>query len=163
MGAAGLAVRHDGVGNVIGRLDGAEDGPPLALGSHLDTVPDAGRFDGPLGVLAAIAVAERLQADGERPPIPLEVVAFSGEEGVRFGASYLGSGAYAGVFDPGWLALKDAEGVSVEDAIRAIGGDPEDLRAAPPTDLAGYLEVHIEQGPVLERQGLPVGVVEAIA
>jgi allantoate deiminase len=164
MRAAGMTVRRDGVGNVVGRLDapGADD-PPLVLGSHLDTVPDAGRFDGPLGVLAAIAVVERLAARGDEPPVPLEVVAFADEEGVRFGIPFLGSAAYAGVFDPSWLARTDRDGISVDEAIRAIGGDPDEVVGAPRATLAGYLEAHIEQGPVLELERLPVGVVRAIA
>ena len=159
MEGAGLAVSRDAVGNVVGSVG---DGVPLVLGSHVDTVPDAGRFDGPLGVLAAIAVVERLAADGP-PPVPLEVVAFADEEGARYGVPYLGSSAYTRVFDPGWLELVDADGISVGEAIRAAGGDPADLVATRPRQLAGYLEVHIEQGPILEREGLPVGVVTAIA
>ena len=158
MEAAGLTVGRDAVGNVIGR---AGDGPPLVLGSHIDTVPNAGRYDGPLGVLAAIAVVERLAASaGSRRS--LEVAAFADEEGTRFGTAYLGSAAYTGAFDPAWLDLVDAEGVTLADAIRAAGGDPE-AAVGPAPDLAGYVEVHIEQGPVLEREGIPVGIVTAIA
>jgi hydantoinase/carbamoylase family amidase len=163
MQEAGMTVRSDDVGNVIGCVDGASDGSPLVLGSHIDTVPDAGRFDGPLGVLAAIAVVERLVARHERPPVPLEVVAFADEEGVRFGIPFLGSAAYAGVFDPSWLTMADRDGITVADAIRAIGGSPDVVVGAPQATLAGYLEVHIEQGPVLEREGLPVGIVGTIA
>jgi allantoate deiminase len=155
---AGLTVRRDAVGNVIGSR-GA--GPRLALGSHIDTVPDAGRFDGPLGVLAALAVAERVAARGDG--CSLEVVAFADEEGTRFGTAYLGSAAYTGAFEPAWLDLVDGEGITVRDAIRRAGGDPETAPTAPAPDLAGYVEVHIEQGPVLEREGLPVGVVTVIA
>lgn len=153
---AGMTVRRDAVGNVIGRVG---DGVPLVLGSHIDTVPNAGRFDGPLGVLAALAVVERLGADAP----PLEVVAFADEEGTRFGTAYLGSAAYAGAFERDWLELADADGITMADAIRAAGGDPEAAVGAPAPRLAGYVEVHIEQGPVLEREGLPVGVVTAIA
>ena len=161
MAGAGLAVHRDALGNVVGRLG---DGAPLVLGSHLDTVPNAGRFDGPLGVLGAIAVVERLAAGGAvQPPVPLEVVAFADEEGARFGVPYLGSAAYAGVFDPAWMELVDADGISVADAVRAAGGDPSGAVVIRPRELVGYLEVHIEQGPVLEREGLPVGVVTAIA
>jgi allantoate deiminase len=161
MEEAGMSTRRDAVGNVIGRY--GADGAPLVLGSHLDTVPDAGRYDGPLGVLAAIAVVERLAADDERPGLPLEVVAFADEEGARFAVPYLGSAAYAGVFERDWLALGDADGISVADAIRSIGGDPDAVVSAPALALAGYVEVHIEQGPLLEDEGLPVGVVTAIA
>ena len=161
MEGAGLTVRRDAVGNMIGRTGG--DGPPFVLGSHLDTVPNAGRYDGPLGILAALAVVERLAAGGTRPPVPLEVVAFADEEGTRFGTSYLGSAAYTGGFEREWLDLVDADGITVADAILAAGGDPEAAVGSPAPQLAGYLEVHIEQGPVLEREGVPVGVVSAIA
>jgi allantoate deiminase len=156
MESAGMTVRRDAVGNVIGRVG---DGVPLVLGSHIDTVPDAGRFDGPLGVLAALSVVERLGAEAP----PLEVVAFADEEGTRFGTPYLGSAAYAGAFQRGWLDLVDADGVTMADAIREAGGDPEAAVGASTPRLGGYLEVHIEQGPVLEREGVPVGVVTAIA
>ena len=160
MEEAGLAVRRDPAGNVLGRL-GDRESPPLVIGSHLDTVPDAGRFDGALGVLLALGVAERLQARGATPSF--EVAAFADEEGARFGVPYLGSGAYAGEFDATWLELADAEGVTVREAVRSTGADPEELVRASRPALAGYLEAHIEQGTVLEREGLPVGVVSAIA
>jgi allantoate deiminase len=164
MEQAGMTVRRDAVGNVVGRYapPGA-DGLPLVLGSHLDTVPDAGRFDGALGVLAGIAVVERLRSSGEGPESPVEVVGFADEEGARYGVAYLGSAAFAGLFDPSWLDLRDADGVTVAEAIRAAGGDPRDATSAPRPEAAAYLELHIEQGPVLEREGLPVGVVFAIA
>ena len=155
---AGMTVRRDAVGNVIGSVG---DGAPLVLGSHLDTVPDAGRYDGPLGVLAALAVAERVAAHVHG--CSLEVVAFADEEGTRFGTAYLGSAAYTGGFERGWLDLVDGEGVTLADAIRDAGGDPDAAVGSSAPELAGYLEVHIEQGPVLEREGLPVGVVTAIA
>jgi allantoate deiminase len=163
MEAAGMAVRRDAVGNVVGRYEGTADGAPLVVGSHLDTVPDAGRFDGALGILAGLAVVERLAGRGERLLRALEIVAFAEEEGVRFGTAYLGSAAYTGAFDPGWLDLADADGVTVADAIRALGADPAEIASVEAPSLAGYVEVHIEQGPVLERVGLPVGVVTAIA
>jgi allantoate deiminase len=146
---AGLDVREDAVGNLIGRRG---EGRALALGSHLDTVVDAGRYDGPLGVLVGIACAERVR---DRP---LEVVAFADEEGVRYGTAYLGSAAMAGRFDPAWPARRDADGVALGDLLR---GDPA-TAARDPAELLGYVEVHIEQGPVLERLGAPVGAVTAI-
>jgi len=158
---AGLAVRRDAVGNVIGRTRGS--GPPFVVGSHLDTVPNAGRYDGPLGILSALAVVERLAAGGVRPSVPLEVAAFADEEGTRFGTSYLGSAAYTGGFEREWLGLVDADGITLAEAILAAGGDPEAAVGSSAPQLAGYLEVHIEQGPVLERDGIPVGVVTAIA
>lgn len=158
---AGMTTRRDAVGNVIGRHGGGER--PLVLGSHLDTVPNAGTFDGPLGIVAAIAVVERLAAGGPQPSCPVEVVAFADEEGTRFGTSYLGSAAYVCAFEPAWLDHVDGEGITLRDAIRALGGEPESALEASAPGLCGYLEIHIEQGPVLEREGLPVGVVTAIA
>ncbi len=165
MEAAGMEARRDAAGNVVGRYAaaGGDAGPPLVLGSHLDTVPDAGRFDGALGVLVALAAVERLAERGERLPFPVEVAAFADEEGVRFGVAYLGSAAYAGLFEPEWLDLVDQDGISAAAALRALGDDPSALLRAAVPRLAGYLEVHIEQGPVLERADLPVAVVTAIA
>jgi allantoate deiminase len=161
MADAGMTTRRDAVGNVMGRYGDGER--PFVLGSHLDTVPGAGTFDGPLGIVAAIAVVERLAAGGPQPSCPVEVVAFADEEGTRFGTSYLGSAAYVGAFEPAWLDHVDGEGITLRDAIRAWGGEPESALEASAPGLSGYLEMHIEQGPVLEREGLPVGVVTAIA
>jgi allantoate deiminase len=149
MREAGLEVREDAVGNLIGRRG---EGPALMLGSHLDTVVDAGSYDGPLGVLVGLAVAERVR---DRP---LEVIAFADEEGVRYGTAYLGSAAVAGRFDRAWPARLDADGVPLDDLLR---GDPT-TAARDPAELLGYVEVHIEQGPVLERLGEPVGAVTAV-
>ena len=157
MRAAGMTVRRDAIGNVIGRLEG--DGPrTLLMGSHLDSVRDAGRYDGPLGVLVAIAAAERLR---DAPPFALEVYAFADEEGVRYGTAYLGSGVVAGRFDPAVLTRRDADRIAMADAI----GDVAGLAAArrDRAGLLGYVEVHIEQGPLLEAQNVPVGVVTAIS
>jgi allantoate deiminase len=165
MRAAGMVVRQDAIGNVIGRYEGrSADAPTLLLGSHLDTVRDAGKYDGPLGVLTALALVERLHAHGERLPLALEVYGFADEEGLRFHTAYLGSAVAVGAFDSAILALTDAEGTSVETALRAFGGDPSALQASARgyANLAGYVEVHIEQGPVLEAQGVPVGVVMGI-
>jgi len=161
MEGAGLAVRRDAVGNLIGRTGG--DGPPFVLGSHLDTVPNAGRYDGPLGILAALAIVVRLTVGGVQPPLPLEVAAFADEEGTRFGTAYLGSAAYAGAFEREWLDLVDDDGITLAEAIVAAGDDPEAAVGSRTPELVGYLEVHIEQGPVLEREAVPVGVVSAIA
>jgi allantoate deiminase len=166
MEAAGMTVRRDAIGNLIGRYDGGDrDTPALLLGSHLDTVRDAGRYDGVLGVLVAIAVVDCMHAAARRPPVPLEVVAFADEEGARFGTAFLGSSVLAGRFDPADLSRVDAEGVSLEEAIREFGGDPAGLGAAAraPESIAGYAEVHIEQGPLLEERGLPLGIVSAIS
>jgi allantoate deiminase len=166
MRAAGMTVERDAIGNVIGRLEGERpDAPALMLGSHFDTVRDAGRWDGTLGVLVAIAVAERLQAAGARPTVPLEVVAFADEEGTRFGTAFLGSSVLAGRLDEADLGRVDADGVSLRDAIRGHGGDPTALGAAAraPDSLAAYAEAHIEQGPVLDESDVALGVVSAIS
>jgi allantoate deiminase len=161
---AGMATRRDPLGNLIGRIEGG-DGRALVLGSHLDTVPDAGRYDGPLGVLVGIACAERLREQGRRLPYALEVVGFADEEGTRYRTAFLGSAVMAGRFEPEWLERADAEDVSMADAVRAWGGDPEALADGRrrPEELLGYCEVHIEQGPVLDGRDLPLAVVTAIA
>ncbi|MGN6867208.1 MAG: allantoate amidohydrolase [Solirubrobacteraceae bacterium] len=164
MEAAGLATRRDAIGNLIGRV-GDTDRPTLLIGSHLDTVRDAGRYDGMLGVLVAIACLERLRDEGRALPYAVEVLAFADEEGVRFGTGYLASSVVAGRFDASDLERRDSDGVTLAEAVRGFGGDQARLAAArrDPGDLIGYYEVHIEQGPVLEAEGVPVGVVEAIA
>jgi allantoate deiminase len=165
MAEAGMEVRVDAAGNLVGRLPGDDPGAgTLLLGSHLDTVRDAGAFDGPLGVLAAVACVERLRADGTRLPFAVDVLGFSDEEGLRYGTAYLGSRAVAGTFDPALLGLVDDDGVALGKALRDFGGAPDALaRAARRGErLLGYCEVHIEQGPVLEGRDVPVGVVSAI-
>jgi allantoate deiminase len=159
MAEAGMAVREDAAGNVIGRRGSGSR--TLMLGSHLDTVIDAGRFDGPLGVISGIALVERLP----ELPFAIEVVGFSDEEGVRYPTTFLGSSAVAGTFRPGWLGLEDAAGVTLADALRGFGGDPAQIGSATrsPDELLGYCELHIEQGPVLERRGAAVGVVTTIS
>lgn len=166
MEQAGMTTWRDAAGNQRGRYEGAEPGAPaLLLGSHLDTVPDAGRYDGILGVLLAIAVVERLNAEGVRLPFAVEVLAFGDEEGTRFGTALLGSRAVAGTWDDAWWQLADAEGVSLRDAFVAFGLDPEAVgEAAPPRDsVVGYLEAHIEQGPYLEEADRALAVVSSIA
>lgn len=163
MGEAGLAVHVDAAGNLVGRREGDRPGLPcLMLGSHLDSVRNAGRYDGMLGVLTAIECVEAL---GDRPlPFAIEVVGFGDEEGVRFQATMLGSRAIAGTFDPTLLDLQDAAGVSLRAALAAFGLDPAAIGSAARRreDVLAYVEYHIEQGPVLEAEGLPVGVVTAI-
>jgi len=164
MREAGMTPRRDEIGNLIGRYEGTGE-KTLILGSHLDTVRDAGRYDGILGVMVALACVERLHDREEHLPFAVEVVAFADEEGLRFGTTYLGSSVYAGAFDEGLLDLEDGEGLTLSEAVRAFGGDPEALVGGGRGgggDLLGYCEVHIEQGPVLESEGLPVGVVSAI-
>jgi allantoate deiminase len=164
MEAAGMAVRRDALGNVIGRLGGSER-RTLLIGSHLDTVPDAGRYDGILGVLVAVSSVERLRDAGWSLPYAIEVLAFADEEGARYGTGFLGSSVVAGCFDTAELDRRDADGVTLADAVRAFGGAPGGLAGArrDPADLIGYYEVHIEQGPVLEADGVALGVVSAIA
>jgi allantoate deiminase len=139
--------------------------PLLVIGSHLDTVRDAGRYDGPLGVLTGLACVEQLQAWGAAPPFDLEIVGFSDEEGLRFQTAYLGSAYYAGVFPEAWLTLRDAAGLSLGEVLSSRGQAAADLlaRQAPPAGLLGYLELHIEQGPQLAAEACAVGVVSAIA
>lgn len=166
MREAGMNVRTDVVGNLIGHYAAAQpDGNILLLGSHLDTVRDAGRFDGALGVLVAIACVQQLHETKTRLPFAIEVVGFADEEGVRFQSTYLGSFALAGTFNTDDLKRKDAHGVTMAEAIRAFGGNPDGIVTArmDASRLIGYAEVHIEQGPVLEQMNLAVGIVLAIA
>ena len=162
---AGLRTWQDAAGNLHGIVDSATpDAPVLLLGSHLDTVVDAGRYDGVVGVLMAIRTAARLAASGPLP-FALQVIAFSDEEGTRFGKALLGSSAVAGVWDDAWWDLEDGDGVTLRQAFTDFGLDPARVREAalPPERLVGYLEAHIEQGPYLERAGQALGVVTSIA
>ena len=163
MRMAGMTTRRDEIGNLIGLYEGTGE-KTLILGSHLDTVRDAGRYDGILGVMVALACVQRLHNRGERLPFAIEVVAFADEEGLRFGTTFLGSSAYAGAFDTSRLSLEDRDGVTLSQAVRTFGGDPDALESdgRAGDDLVGYCVVHIEQGPVLEQKELPVGVVTAI-
>ena len=166
MREAGMKTRTDAIGNLIGHCAGQKPGAKiLLLGSHLDTVRNAGKFDGPLGVVLAVACVEELHRQKVRPPFAIEVIGFADEEGVRYQTSYLGSKVLAGCFDERDLRRKDADGISMADAIKHFGGNPAKLKSARlnPKNLLGYVEVHIEQGPVLEQRNLAVGVVTAIA
>jgi allantoate deiminase len=163
MRTAGLSVRRDAAGNLIGHYPAdAADAPVFLLGSHLDSVPDAGKYDGVLGVLLAVATVQALA--GQRLPFAVDVLGFCEEEGIRFRTPYLGSRAVCGRFDPELLDRTDAAGVSLAAALRDFGLEPDRLSEAayPPGRVLGYLEAHIEQGPVLESRNLPLGVVEAI-
>lgn len=166
MRAAGLAVREDAVGNLIGRMEGphARTGT-LVLGSHLDTVRDAGRFDGPLGVLLPVVALAELRRRRVTLPFAVEVLGFSEEEGVRFASAYLGSKGYTGQLRTRDLASRDAAGISVREALEKFnrGAFTPPGPAHRRGDLLGYVEVHIEQGPVLQQEKLAVGVVSAIA
>ncbi len=167
MREAGFVVREDALGNVIGRYAGTEAARIgcVATGSHYDTVRNGGRYDGRLGILLPLAIVDRLNARGERFACDLELVAFSEEEGVRFGSSFLGSSAYAGHFDPDLLAVTDSNGASIGEVLTSAGFDLAAIPSAAvdPRDVRQFFEVHIEQGPVLLDRGLALGVVQAIA
>jgi len=165
MREAGMVAGLDAIGNVVGRYEGNRPGLPcLMLGSHLDTVRDAGKYDGMLGVVTAIECVAGLDARGTRLPFAVEVVGFADEEGVGFGATLLGSHAIAGTFDPKVLDAKDRAGCSMRQALEDAGLDPDRIASAARRrdEILAYAELHIEQGPVLEADGLPVGVVTAI-
>lgn len=165
MTQAGMTVWQDSVGNICGRYEGEQEGAPaILLGSHLDTVRNAGRYDGMLGVLAAIEVVHCLHQQGRRLKQAIEIVGFCDEEGTRFGITLLGSRGITGTWPESWLAQTDADGVSVAQAMVLAGLDPAriHLAARRPEEIAAYLELHIEQGPCLEQEGLALGVVEAI-
>jgi allantoate deiminase len=165
MQEAGLTAKLDAIGNVVGRYEGTAPGAPaLLLGSHIDTIRDAGKYDGNLGVLGALAAVEELARRGERFPFAIEVVAFGDEEGVRFPTTLAGSKALAGRFDPATLAGSDGDGVTLRDALTGFGCDVAGIAglARDPARTLGFVEIHIEQGPVLEAESLPVGIVTAI-
>jgi hydantoinase/carbamoylase family amidase len=183
MREAGMSVRVDAVGNVIGRFEGKPGTDPnfrdagklgsvpgfrvLMFGSHFDSVRNGGKYDGVLGILVPIAALAELNRTGERPPVAVEVAAFADEEGARFQTSFLSSRAlvHGAASVAPLLDRRDADGVSLAEAMRAAGIDPARIDAAriDPATLAAYVEVHIEQGPVLLSRGLPLGVVTAIA
>ncbi len=166
MQASGFdAVHIDAVGNVVGRYHGATPGArALLTGSHYDTVRNAGKYDGRLGIFVPIACVRELARAGRRLPFALEVVAFAEEEGQRFAATFLGSSALVGDFDPAWLDQRDAAGITLREAMQRAGLRIEDIPALrrDPAQYLGFVEVHIEQGPVLCELNLPLGVVSAI-
>jgi allantoate deiminase len=165
MKEAGLETRIDSIGNARGILRSAHpEARTFIIGSHIDTVVNAGKFDGPLGVIMGIELADMLREE-ERLSHNLEVIAFCDEEGVRFHSTYLGSKAVAGNFEPHLLMVKDANGIELETAIKESGGDPDHIleEGYKKEQVAGYFEIHIEQGPVLEKEDVPVGIVTAIA
>jgi len=165
MREAGMQAKLDAIGNVAGRYEGERPGLPcLMLGSHLDTVRDAGKYDGMLGVVSAIECVDSLHSRNIRLPFALEVIGFGDEEGVRFGTTMLGSRAVAGAFDCNNLQARDPQGKTLETALREFGLDPQKIPQVKRNkgDVLAYAELHIEQGPVLEAEGLPVGVVTAI-
>jgi len=169
MREAGMEVAEDALGTVRGHFSAAGGGSDAAakrllLGSHIDTVIDAGKYDGPLGVIVAILAVEHIVRRGLKLPIAIDVLAFGDEEGSRFPSTLSTSAACAGVFDPASLASADRQGVTLTEALKAYGKDPRAIPAAAyrRDEVAGYVEVHIEQGPVLEQNNEPLGVVTAI-
>lgn len=166
MREAGMCAHLDAIGNVCGRYEGDRSGLPcLMLGSHYDTVRDAGKWDGPLGIVTAIACVADLNRRGKRMPFAIEVTGFADEEGVRFASTLLGSRAVAGSFDESVLNSRDRDGISMREALKQFGLDPDHIGAAARArrELLAYVELHIEQGPVLEAEQLAVGVVSAIS
>lgn len=163
MQAAGLATRIDAACNLIGRSS-SDDRPMLLIGSHIDTVPNGGKYDGALGVLFGIAAAQMFQDRYEEFPFKIGVVAFSEEEGVRYRSPYIGSRALAGCFDENLLDRLDDQGISCRQAIQDFGGNPDAIAdCALQEPVLCFLEPHIEQGPVLEKMDLAVGIVDGIA
>ena len=169
MGEAGLEVGEDALGTVKGRLQPAAGGrnaaKRLLIGSHIDTVIDAGAYDGTLGVIAGVLAVREIVRRHGRMPFGIDVLAFGDEEGSRFPVTLLSSGAIAGRFDPAALNVESVDGIRLEDALRRYGKDPAEIGKAAydPEEAAAYVEVHIEQGPVLEQAGEALGVVTAIA
>ena len=166
MQQAGMSARRDTAGNLVGRYEGeTPDAPALLIGSHIDSVRNGGRYDGALGVMLGLDVVEALSAAGRRLPFAVEVIAFGDEEGSRFPASMACSRAVAGTVDPMVMEMVDGDGVSLAEAFAAFGLDPTRLEEAArkPGEVFAFLEAHIEQGPVLEAEGLALGVVTAIA
>ncbi|MCG7346445.1 Zn-dependent hydrolase [Sporosarcina sp. ACRSL] len=166
MEEAGMQVREDAVGNLIGRRDGRRaDLPAVLIGSHIDTVPHGGKFDGALGVLAGIEVAQTLNEQQIELDHPIEVIAFTDEEGSRFGLGMIGSRAIAGTLTLEQLQQVDQDGITIWEAMEQSGLDPQNIGEAKrePSTVKAYVELHIEQGRVLEKEGLPAGVVSGIA
>ncbi len=165
MEEAGMLTWQDAVGNICGRYDAAGEGAPaVLLGSHLDTVRNAGRYDGMLGVLTAIEVVDSLHRQGLHGEQAVEIIGFADEEGTRFNITLLGSRGLTGTWPAGWLECQDAQGVSVAQAMVNVGLDPSRVLMAERAieEFSAYLELHIEQGPVLEQVDVPLGVVTAI-
>lgn len=162
MEEAGMATRIDGAGNLVGTYPGTGNGPPLIIASHIDSVRDGGFYDGPLGIMLGVECVAALHAQGRHMPFPIEVIAFGDEEGSRFPAAMLTSKAVAGLLDT-VPDMADAQGVSLFGALGEWGLSPETLLAARHPGALAYLEAHIEQGPVLEAEGLALGVVTGIA
>lgn len=165
MQAAGMTTWQDAVGNICGRYEAAQAGAQaLLLGSHLDTVRNAGRYDGMLGVLSAIETVQWLHDRQQRLPLAIEIVGFGDEEGTRFGITLLGSRGITGSWPESWVTHPDGNGITVAEAMQDVGFDAAKIydAARQVNDIAAYLELHIEQGPCLEQEDLALGVVTAI-
>ncbi|RHW40367.1 Zn-dependent hydrolase [Neobacillus notoginsengisoli] len=160
----GLEVREDGLGNIFSRVEGTlKDAPSVLIGSHFDSVPNGGSYDGPTGVVAALEVAGLFLKNRLKPKYPLEVVAMIEEEGTRFGGGLMGSRGIVGLLgEEEFLRLQDKDGVTTEEAMKRIGLDPSLSKKRDPKTMKAFLELHIEQGPILEEKGIPIGMVEAI-
>ncbi|WP_172255109.1 Zn-dependent hydrolase [Saccharibacillus deserti] len=160
----GLQVREDGFGNIFGRLEGTIEGAPgVLIGSHFDSVPNGGSYDGPAGVVAGLEVARLFRENGLTPKYPLEAVAMTEEEGGRFIGGLLGSRAMLGVISREEFAqTTDKDGITTVEAMRAIGLDPSLPGKREKESIKAFLELHIEQGPILEEEGIPIGIVQAI-
>lgn len=166
MTEAGMTTWQDSVGNIWGRYRSDEpNAPRLIIGSHLDTVPNGGKYDGMLGVVAPISLVSIFKQQARKFPFHIDIVGFCDEEGTRFGTTLLGSRALTGQWQESWRNLRDENGISLEQAMADfdLNFDQVSHAAIPHGDILGYLELHIEQGPVLEQENLPVGIVSAIA
>ena len=166
MRRAGMTAGFDALGNIVGRYEAVDtDAPIVMTGSHQDSVRNAGKYDGLFGILTAIACVKDLHDRGKRLPYTLEIVGFGDEEGVRFGATLIGSKAMAGSFEPAWLDKADDKGITMRQALIDFGGDPDGWRDIDRRgkNVVAFVESHIEQGPMLLNEGLAVGVVTAIA
>lgn len=164
MEASGLVVEEDGFGNIFGKLDGTKpNAPSVMIGSHFDSVPNGGAFDGPAGVVAALEVARLFHQQGLKPTYPLEIVALVEEEGTRFGAGLMGSMGITGLLtEDAFNRITDKDNISAPEAMRAIGLDPSLPKGRDRKTMKAFLELHIEQGPILEEKNIPIGVVDAI-
>ncbi|MFS0670965.1 Zn-dependent hydrolase [Peribacillus frigoritolerans] len=160
----GLKVQEDGFGNIFGKLEGTlKDAPSVLLGSHFDSVPNGGAYDGPAGVIVALEVAGLFAENQLTPKYPLEIIALIEEEGARFGGGLLGSRGIAGTLsEESFKNLKDKDGITTIEAMSKIGLDFSLPKRRNPNSIKAFLELHIEQGPILEEKNIPIGVVEAI-
>ncbi|MEC0304616.1 Zn-dependent hydrolase [Terribacillus saccharophilus] len=164
MKASGLNVTEDGFGNIFGKMEGTlEDAPSVLIGSHFDSVPNGGAYDGPAGVVAALEVAHLFHKNDLKPKYPLEIIALVEEEGSRFGGGLMGSRGITGVLsEADFNSLKDRDGVSTVEAMQKIGLDPVLPKGRDSRTMKAFLELHIEQGPILEEKNIPIGIVDAI-